>query len=146
MKRYLILGLLLLTLGANLLGCTKAEKKVRNVLVPEEVKEAPVKALQSVDNARLSVAKLSLHTIQNALESFFIDNEAYPPSLSLSTLKELKDYLNARNTLANFEGNSLLSYCGKVDSYEVRVRAKDKDHTLLILTPKGIRVEEENEN
>ena len=145
MKRYLTLGLLCLVLGVNLFGCAKAEKKVRDVLVPEEVKKAPVEALRLTDKARLSAAKLSLHTIQNALERFFIDNEAYPPSLSLSTLKELETYLNVRNTLADFEGNSLLSYQGGVNSYEIRVRAKDQNHTLLILTPNGIRGEEENE-
>lgn len=96
-----------------------------------------------VDKARVTVAISTLDTLRKNFETFHIDNQEYPTKpIDFITGTDNADRTVFSAMLLDQINNDLdltdVLYNTTINSYTLRVSAKDKDQTVLTLTPTDI--------
>ena len=101
-----------------------------------------------VDKARLTVAISTLDTIRKDFESFHVDYQKYPAKPINFTVgqptsgqDDLGEIVFSNRMLDQINGDLDLTavlYNTATSSYSLKVKARDKEHTELTLTPSEI--------
>ncbi len=97
------------------------------------------KVLDALNDSKVKAAVADADSIRQAMERYLIDNNDYPASITnyakLSTA--LQKYMNfPAEAKASFTFRSYSKTIG--GSYTLTINAKDKDTTLITITPNGV--------
>lgn len=98
-----------------------------------------------IDKAKVTLGISTLDTVRKSIEEYNLEFGAYPPDLILTTGKDsLGHTVLPTALLEEFKYNlfSMESYISATNTYTLTAKAKDSKHTLLVLTPRQVIMQE----
>lgn len=94
-----------------------------------------------IDVAKVTIAKNTVVSIQEALESYKLLHKEYPTSINLLTGRDAFGNVVFQDELVSLFGDSFFSiesYKGSSDSYTLIIKVSDKEQTIIKLIPSRI--------
>jgi len=91
---------------------------------------------QYLDKARLTLSVAAVATAQNELKTFRTRTGAYPAFLDLTSCDTGEVVLDCTKLMADVD--SVVSYSATDDTFILKVKAKNSDHTVVTVTEAAI--------
>lgn len=102
------------------------------------------KAMGALDYAKKMAAVADAGNIHDAMERYLIDNEKYPNQTAITNYNSLRTTLGnymsfpPDQSRANFTFVSYVYNPATPDTYTLKVKAKNRNGTLVTVTPDGV--------
>ena len=131
---------------SNKRGFTLIEVLVILIIIATLAALAIISFGSIVDRAKRTSSISMLNTVRTEMEAYLMDKEKYPDSINFANFTDQDNnpilhvlaYEDVQNKVYNIETSIYTPPPSNQDSYTLKARAIDSNHTLLTLTNKGV--------